>query len=83
LFDIFEKFCILNASLQGNDTNIGVVTKKMRAFIEELSLWIRKTFGNIFSFERFCGGKYVETNDTGIDQCIKNHLVNLECRFPK
>jgi hypothetical protein len=25
----------------------------------------------------------VETNDTGIDQCIKDHLLNLQSRFSK
>jgi hypothetical protein len=25
----------------------------------------------------------VETSDTGIDQCIKDHLVNLQSRFSK
>jgi hypothetical protein len=25
----------------------------------------------------------VETSDTRIDQCFKNHFVNLQCRFSK
>jgi hypothetical protein len=33
--------------------------------------------------EDFAEEKNVETGDTGIEQCIKDHLVNLQSRFPK
>jgi hypothetical protein len=42
LTDIFEKFSTMNTSMQGNDTNIIVVTDKVKAFIEKLGLWVRK-----------------------------------------
>jgi hypothetical protein len=51
---ISEKFSTLNTSMQGNDTNIIVVTDKAKAL---LVLWVRKLEGKIFSFEGFCGGK--------------------------
>jgi hypothetical protein len=61
------------------------VTDKVKAFISKLGLWVKKiegkNFGHIFSFEGFCGGNSVETTDTGINQCIKEHLLNLQSRF--
>jgi hypothetical protein len=46
--------------MQGNDTNIIVRTKKVKAFIGKLDLGGQKTrrkkFGNISSFDVFCGG---------------------------
>jgi hypothetical protein len=58
--------------MQGNDTNIIIVTDKLKTFIGKLGLWVRK-------LER----KSVETSDIGIDQFIKDHLVNLQSRFCK
>jgi hypothetical protein len=43
----------------------------------------REKFGHVFSFEGFCGGNSVKTSDTGIVQCIKDHLVNLLSKFSK
>jgi hypothetical protein len=71
LNDIFEEFSTLNASLQGSDTSIAVMTDKMRAFIGELGLWVRKLEGKrleIFSrLNDFVEENSVETCDTGID----------------
>jgi hypothetical protein len=48
--------------MQGNDINIIVVTDKVKAFAGKLGLWVREikrySFGYVFSFERFCGGKH-------------------------
>jgi hypothetical protein len=41
----------------------------------------RLKFGHVFSFERYCRGNTVETSVTGIDQCIKDHLVDMQSRF--
>jgi hypothetical protein len=43
----------------------------------------KEKFGNVFLVEDFLEEKNVETSDTGIDQCIKDHLVNLQSRFSK
>jgi hypothetical protein len=43
----------------------------------------REKFGHVFLFEGFMEGNGVKASDTGIDQCIKNHLVNLQSRFSK
>jgi hypothetical protein len=40
-------------------------------------------FEQVFSFEGFCGKKQFGNSDTEIDQHIKDHLVNLQSRFPK
>lgn len=39
-------------------------------------------FGHVFSFEGFYGRKDSGGNN-GIDQCIKDHSVNLQSRFSK
>jgi hypothetical protein len=41
LSDIFGKFSAWNPSMQGNDTNIVVVTDKVKAFIGKLGLSVR------------------------------------------
>jgi hypothetical protein len=43
----------------------------------------REKFEHVFSFEGFVEENTAEASDTGIDQCIKNHLVNLQSRFSK
>jgi hypothetical protein len=52
----------------------------VKALIGKLGLWVRKLKGkslDIFShLKDFVEEKSVETNDAGIDQCIKDHLVN-------
>jgi hypothetical protein len=71
--------------MHGNDTNIIVVTDKVKVFVGKLGLVGQKTkmeeFGDVFSFEGFCGGKQCENGDTGIDQCIKDYLANLQSMF--
>jgi hypothetical protein len=73
--------------MQGDDTNIIVLTDKVKAFIGKLGLWIRKLKGkrlDMFScLKDFVEEHSIETSDTGIDQCIKDHLVNLQSRFSK
>jgi hypothetical protein len=87
LCDIFEKFSALNASMHGKDTNDIAVTEKVKAFIGKLGSWNRKLQGkslDIFSRSKdFVEEKSVGTSDTGIDQCIKDHSVNLHSRFSK
>jgi hypothetical protein len=90
LSDIFEKFNTLNLSMQSmqeNDTNIIIVTEKVKAFVGKLGLWVRKLEAEsleIFSqLKDFVEENSVEKSDTGIVQCIKDHLVNLQSRFPK
>jgi hypothetical protein len=60
---------------------------KVKAFIGRLGLWVRKQEGkslDMFScLKDFVKENNVETSDTGIDQCIKDHLVNLQPRFSK
>jgi hypothetical protein len=73
--------------MQGNDTNITVVTDKVEAFFGKLGLWVRKLGGkslDIFSRLKYFGEENsVETSDVGIDQCIKDHMCNLQSRFSK
>jgi hypothetical protein len=40
LSDIFENFSTLNTNMQRNDTNIFVMTNKVKAFIGKLGLWV-------------------------------------------
>jgi hypothetical protein len=47
LSDIFEEFNTLSTSMQGNDINIVVVTKKVKAFVWKLGLWVGKLEGKI------------------------------------
>jgi hypothetical protein len=42
LSDIFEKFNLLNTSMQGYDANILVVSGKVNAFVRKIGLWISK-----------------------------------------
>jgi hypothetical protein len=83
--DIFEKYNTLNTSMQGNDTNIIAVTDKVKAFIGKLGLWVRKleekSLGVLSRLKDFVEENSVQTSDTGIDQCIKGHLVNLQFTF--
>jgi hypothetical protein len=45
LSDIFEKFSALNLSIQGNHTNIILLTDKAKEFIGKLGSWVRKLEG--------------------------------------
>jgi hypothetical protein len=54
------------------------------AFVGKLGLWVRKLEGT--SFDMFSSlkeeEKNVETSNSRIDQCIKEHVINLQSRFP-
>jgi hypothetical protein len=71
--------------MQGNVTSNIVVTDKVKAFIMKLGLWVRKLKGKILiMFSRLTHlveENSVETDDTGIDLGIKNHLAILESRI--
>jgi hypothetical protein len=73
--------------MQGDGTNIIVVIGEVKTFIGKLGLWVRKLKAkrlDIFSRSNdFVEENRVETSDTGIDQCIKDHLIDLQSRFPK
>jgi hypothetical protein len=61
------------------------VADEVKAFTGNWGLWVRKLEGkslNIFSrLKDFVGENSVEISDTGIDQCNKDHKVNLQCRI--
>jgi hypothetical protein len=85
LSDIFEKFNLLNISTQGYYTNIPVVSDKVNAFVSKIGLWISKIeernldmFPNLSVFI-----EEMEINETGIEQCIREHLINLQSSFSK
>jgi hypothetical protein len=68
-----------------NSTNIIAVTNKMKALIGKLGLSVRNLESkilNMFSvLKGFVEENSVKTSDTGINQCIKDHLVTLQSRF--
>jgi hypothetical protein len=49
LSDIFEKFNALDTSMDGQDTNIVLVTDSVQAFIGRLRLWVRKLEGKVWT----------------------------------
>jgi hypothetical protein len=55
--------------MQESDTNIIVVTEKVKAFIGKLGLWVRKLEGNsldkLSHMKDFVDESSVGTNDTG------------------
>jgi hypothetical protein len=55
---------------EGIYSEVGLVGQKTR----------KEKFGYV-SFEGFVEENSAETSDTGFDQYIKNHLVNLQSRF--
>jgi hypothetical protein len=63
------------------------VIDKVKAFIGKLGFWVRKLERNsLDKFSRlkdFVEKSSVESSATGIDQCIRNHFVNLKFRFSK
>jgi hypothetical protein len=75
--------------MQGHDTNIAVVTDKMKAFIGKLGFWVRKLERislDMFSrWKDFVEEKSVEASDTGNDQCIKDFSLESRCSkyFPE
>jgi hypothetical protein len=84
LSDIFEKFSTLNTSMQGkrnrSDQQSEYIYREVRLVGQKTR---REKFGHVLSFEDFVEENSVESSDTGIHQCIKNHLVNLQSRFYK
>jgi hypothetical protein len=58
------------------------LTDEVKAFIGKLGLWIRKLEGKIWTCF-LVQENNMETSDGGIDQCVKNHMVNMQSRFPK
>jgi hypothetical protein len=72
-------------NMQGNDTNMIVMTDKAKAFVWKVGLWVIKIEGeSLDKFSRlknFVEENSVEANDTGNDQCIKD--LNLEPRISK
>jgi hypothetical protein len=59
----------------------------VKALIGKLGLWVRKLKGKsldmLSHLNDFVEEKSVETKDAGIDQCIKDHLLNSWSRFSK
>jgi hypothetical protein len=68
--------------MEGEVTNIFLVTGKMKEFFGKLSFWFRKSEGrNLGTFpflKDFVEEKKLEANGTRIDQCINNLLVHLQ-----
>jgi hypothetical protein len=71
--------------MQGNHTNIMAVTDKVKEFIGNLGLWVRKLERkslDMFSRSKdFVEENSVEASDVEIAQCIEDYLVNLLARF--
>jgi hypothetical protein len=71
--------------MQGNATNIILVADKLKAIIGKLGLCVRKLDGkslDMFSrLKHFVKENSVETSDTGIDQCIKDHLICCPAKY--
>jgi hypothetical protein len=63
------------------------VTDKVKTFIGKLGFWVRKIEWKILNmfpcFKNFVEENSVQVSDTGIYQCIKDQLVNLQARFSK
>jgi hypothetical protein len=85
LSDIFEKFNLLNTSMQGYDTNILVVSDKVNAFVRNTGLWISKIEErNLDMFPKlnaFTEDNNIEISETEIERCIREHLINLQSSF--
>jgi hypothetical protein len=73
--------------VQGNDTDIIIVTEKVKAFIGKFRAVSQKTIKKhleIFSrLKDFVEENNLETSNTVIDHYIKDRLVNLQSRFSK
>jgi hypothetical protein len=67
--------------MQRNNANI-VVTDKVKAFIYFRKLK-GKSLDTLSCLKDFVEENILETSDTGIYQCIKDYLVNLQFRFSK
>jgi hypothetical protein len=87
LSDIFEKFNLLNTSMQGYDANILVVSDKVNAFVREIGLWISKIEERDLEMfpklNAFIEDNNMEISETGIERCIREHLINLQSNFSK
>jgi hypothetical protein len=73
--------------MQGYDTNILVVSDKVNAFVRKMGLWISKIEErNLHMFPKlntFIEDNNMEISKTGIEQCIREHLINLQSSFSK
>jgi hypothetical protein len=87
LNDIFEKFNLLNTSMQGYDTNILVLSDKVNAFVRKIGLWISKieerNLDMFPKFNVFIEDNNMEISKIGIERCIREHLINLQSSFYK
>jgi hypothetical protein len=69
----------MNPSMQGDNSNIIVVTAETKAFIWKVGLVVKRF--DMFSYlNDFVEKNSVKTNNTGIDQCIKDHPFILLTR---
>jgi hypothetical protein len=73
--------------MQGKDTNIIVVTDKVKSFVGKFGLWVRQVEGKSLDMfprlKKFVEEDSVQTSVTKIDQCINDHLFNLQSRLLK
>jgi hypothetical protein len=69
LSDNFEKFNTLDPSMQGNDTNIIIVTDKLKTFIGKLRLWVRKLEGKLWK-QVTVGGREKERERECVRACV-------------
>jgi hypothetical protein len=87
LSDIFEKFNLSNTSMQGYDTNILVVVDKVKALVRKIGLWIRKiderNLDMFPTLNAFIKDNNMEISETGIERCIREHLISMQSSFSK
>jgi hypothetical protein len=73
--------------MQGYDTNILLVSDKVNAFVRKISLWISKIEErNLDMFPKlnaFIEDNNMEISETGIEWCVREHLINLQSSFSK
>jgi hypothetical protein len=71
--------------MRGNDSNIIIVTEELKAFVGKFGLWVRKlerqSFYMITCLKDFVEENSMVTNNTDIDQCVEDHLANLQSSF--
>jgi hypothetical protein len=87
LSDILENFNLLNTSMQEHDTNILVVSDKVNAFVGKIGLCIIKIeerdLDMFPKWSVFVEDNIMEISQTGIERCIREHLINLQFSFSK
>jgi hypothetical protein len=73
--------------MQGYDTNILVVSDKVNAFVRKIGLWISKIEErNLDMFPKlnaFIEDNNMEISETGVERCVREHLINLQSSFSK